>query len=624
MPELRTNSTELTVKSEQFQVIYESANPHYFTVRFNSMNQDFFIPAGCDSFEKKDLFINQVDFQNEVFTDFVRLSFKYRSNLWDKTYYLDIYDSHIEFYYDLFGTHRISDLHFFEGINVDGFEEHYFTKHFNDHKVTPYREYSTASPVNFKKVFNPEPNVYHKQYFDFFEYSQISVNSDFIDYCGGNFFFNPGIFCFLISQNLSEGWLSLGLAVKPGQYFFSEYEYIGGAEFGLNLNYCGLHQVDGAFRTPKIIIHPGNTEEETLKKYITYLKDKCLVPQKKRAFHDWWRGPIISGIGHQCYQADLFRVRSPRERPRDLAGYFMCTQVNYTDFVSRLDSYHLAWKILVIDVKWYINAGLKQIDVGRWPDMRGFVDKLHKRGKKALIWWGPWKTEGWDVSECIVYSTEDCGSHQNCPGRFSKFGEVYDGVKLAPDITLTSVQKKVRQQLEYLLGNNDKCIDLDGLKLDHTAETPALYGLKFPKRSKQLYGVELLRYYHTFLYDTVKEIKNDALVVGQSPNPYFTDCIDMIRLGDTYSHTRDSIVDQMSFRHKMATIVDPSWLIDMDGWPMPSLKALHEYAEFQVIHGVPSLYYATHLDTTGEAIPKHEWEHIRKLWDQYVDMGAKP
>jgi len=618
MPELKIDQNKLVITSVLFSVIYKSTRPHHFTVHLSSMTQDFFIPASCDSLEQRDLNIALVDFRDNVFPNFVRLSFKYKSSLWEKIYYLDIYDSHIEFYYDLFGKHRISNLHFFEGISALGFEEHYFTKHFNDRKTTPYREYSVASPVNFKKVFNPEPNVYSKQYFEFFEYSQISVNSDFVDYCGGNFLFNPGILCFSISKKPLQEWLSLGIAVKSGEYLFSDFEYIGGAGFGLNLNYCGLLEVKDHFRTPKVVMHPGKTEIETLEKYVTSLRNWRLVSQPRhRTFPNWWYGPIICPVGYQYYQTDLFRVRSPKERPPDLAGYFMCTQVNYEHFVNLIDRYNLDWKILIIDVKWFINAGLKIVDIGRWPNMRGFVQKLHDRGKKVLIWWGPWDTEGWNVSECITYSEAACGNYRNRPGRFSKFDKLTSGTKMAPDITLPSVKEKVKRQLERLLGSENDGIDLDGLKLDHTAATPSGYGLQFPKGSKQLYGVEMLRYYHEFLFKTVKHIKSDALIIGQSSNPYFIDCIDMIRLGDTYCHTRNSVVGQMSFRHKMVKIVNPYWLIDMDNWPMPSLTAFHEYAEFQVQHGVPSLYYATHIDTTGEKIPAAEFERIRVLWEQY-------
>jgi len=272
---------------------------------------------------------------------------------------------------------------------------------------------------------------------------------------------------------------------------------------------------------------------------------------------------------------------------------------------------------MLIDVKWFINAGRKIVDIGRWPDMRRFVDNIHGRGKKVLIWWSPWDTEGWCKEDCITFSYAACGKQLNRPGKLVKLDAVTDGIKLAPDITIPRVREAIASQLLQLLGKEGT--DIDGLKIDHCAATPGVFGMVFPAGSQQLFGIELMRYYQSYLYETVKTIKPDALVVGQSANPYFADCIDMIRLGDTYSRTRESIVGMMAFRAQMAKAANREWLIDMDGWPMPSVTALSEYTAFQVSTGVPTLCYVSHLDTTGDVIPAEVLLHIRTQWDQYVN-----
>jgi hypothetical protein len=61
-------------------------------------------------------------------------------------------------------------------------------------------------------------------------------------------------------------------------------------------------------------------------------------------------------------------------------------------------------------------------------------------------------------------------------------------------------------------------------------------------------------------------------------------------------------------------VADPNWLIDTDGWPMPSLSALREYVAVQPTLGVPSLYYASHLDTTGEELADADFALIRRAW----------
>jgi hypothetical protein len=617
MPHLDERDDEIVITARKFSVAYNRDDPHFFTVVLPFLSQKFFIPAGCDSVEKMDLNRSLIEVKCQASRDRVQMELHYVSSLWRKTYFIVVFDDHLSFFYEVVGCHSLSTVRFFEGIWESGFTEDFFTVHFNDRKRTPYREYSSASPVGFDVVFTPEPNVYDRRYSESFESALISVNSDFQDYRGGNFYFNPGILCFLVSSNDRRSWLSLGLAVPPGEHLFSDYEYIGGTHFGLSLNYCNARSVDGTFRTPQVVMFVGGNEVATLGAYVQHLQKEQLTPAPASQKESWWRGPIICPVGHQYYQTDLFRVRSPKERSEDTAGYFACTQVNCEEFVRRIDEGGLDWRIFVIDVKWFINAGQKAVDIGRWPDMRGFVDNIHKRGKRVIIWWSPWDTEGWCKEDCITFSSGACGEQLNRPGKLVKWDKVMDGVKLAPDITLPRVREMVTLQLKALLGSEG--MDIDGLKIDHSAATPGVFGLVFPTGSQQLYGIELMRYYQSYLYDTVKAIKSDALVIGQAANPYFADCIDMVRLGDTYSRLRDSIVDMMRFRAQMARLANPGWLIDMDGWPMPSVAALREYASFQTDTGVPTFCYVSHLDTTGDAIPPELLSQIRIQWDEYIN-----
>lgn len=614
---VKSQKDKLFVKSKSFSVVYDKQNPNYFTVEFQTLKQQFLIPASCDSLDSFDLNSSVNSFNYQDFNTHVKCEFAGQSNLWNKTYFLEIYPEHLEFYYELRGTNSIDTLRFFEGVFENEYSpQFYLTKHFNDHKTTPYRDYSEASNVGFKKIFNPEPNTYNKQIFNYFEYSQISANSD-LDYCGGNFIFNPGILCFLITSESEKEWISLGLNVPAGEYYFSEYEYIGGEKFGLNLNYWGAFNVESKFQSPKVIITSGKSKHSVLQRYVEILKNSGNIFFNDKQPVSWWRGPIVCGWGHQCYKADLFRIRSPKDRTKDSAAYFMSTQAHYEEFINALDAHHLDWKILIIDGKWTISAGYKEVDIGRWQNMRDFVEKLHRRGKRVLVWWGLWDTEGLDLEECITYSAELCGSKVNRPGRFAKFGNIPDGAKIAPDATLSSFRNKIAASLKQLLGNGPEDFNLDGIKIDHAAAVPGLYGMKFPPNSQRIYGIELLKNYQKYIYDTAKKIKSDALIIGQSANPYFADCADMLRLGDIYPTNHD-VIQQMIFRAEMVEIANPHWLKDMDCWPLPSLKALDEYLSIQPKIGVPSLYYSTHLDTTGEKIPDECFQNLKLLWDKYL------
>lgn len=418
---------------------------------------------------------------------------------------------------------------------------------------------------------------------------------------------------FAVAGALNEEWLALGLAVEPGQHLFSEFEYLGGATFALNLNCWGVPRVAESFRLPAVVLVPGHSGEHALGRYVDVLGDAGLVRRPARTESDWWHRPIVCGWGHQCYQGDLFRVRSGPERPPDNAAYTLSTQATYRDIVETLDRHNLPWGTLVIDARWFLAGGLKNLDVGRWPDLRGFVDMLHQRGRRVLLWWSPWDPEGIPEHECVRYLPDDA-CRQNRPGRLSKFGPPQPGKKIAVDVTLPVVQERIRQQVRTALSSEPGCWNADGFKIDHVSAAPGIFGMLFPQESRRLFGVEAAHDVLSLIYSTAKNVKPDALVVGQSPNPYFADVQDMVRLGDIYAHHAATVLPEMHFRAGMAHIADPGCLIDTDGWPMPSLPAWREYVREQPHIGVPSLCYVTHLDTTGEAFNDNDYALIRETW----------
>ncbi|MGH3328958.1 MAG: TIM-barrel domain-containing protein [Streptomycetales bacterium] len=543
-----------------------------------------------------------------------RLTWTAKSTLWTKRYHLDVHAGHVEFHAEVQGSGDVEAIRFFDAIPDADFRGHFaLTKHFNDKGETVAREYATGSPAVFRRVFCPEPNSYARQYFRSYEKAQISVNAD-LDYCGGNFAANPGPLCFCVAAEPEREWVAFGLAVEPGEHLFSEYAYLGGEDFALTLNSWGARRVEGGFRTPRLIMVPGATAEQALARYVEVLRRSGLAPRVSRQQPSWWSRPIVCGWGHQCYQADLFRIRSTSERPPDNAVYTLSTQANYRDFVERLDAHDLPWGTLIIDARWFLAGGLKNVDEGRWPDLRGFIDAQHRRGKRVLLWWGPWDPEGVPAEQCVRYLPGERPSRQNRPGRLAKFGTPIPGKKLAVDITLPAVRERIREQVRRLLGSGPDGYNADGFKIDHLSAVPGIYDMAFPDGSRRLFGIEAAHEYLALLYETAKDVRSDAVLIGQSPNPYLADVQDVLRLGDIYTHHPDSVVPEMTFRAAMARIADPDWLIDTDGWPMPSLAAFREYVGVQPTLGVPSLYYATHLDTTGEAFTGEDYARIRRAW----------
>lgn len=529
---------------------------------------------------------------------------------WHKRYLLRVGASHARLSVQAAGAGQVDSLRYLSRVDAKGFRLHNtLTKHFNDHARTQAAHYAHGSPIGFERVVCPEPNSYARSASAPHEYAQISVNAD-LDYRGGNFMANPGLLAFaLVGHDAS--W-ALGLAPSPGGYLFSELEYLGGEDFQLRANLWGAVQAEGSFEPPSLLIAPGSGPEGALSAYAGALRALPGHADAPAPAHDWWRQPIVSGWGHQCYQADLFRVRAS-ERPPDNAAYTLCTQLNYLDIARIMQERQVPFGTLIVDARWFQSGGLKDVDRGRWPDLRGFVDAQHRAGRKVLLWWGPWDGAGVANEECVRWFPED-QTQENRPGRLAKFGTPRPGAKLGVDVSLPAVRERVRRQVHAALSSGPGALNADGLKIDHLSAAPGMYGMRFPAGSARLFGIEAARSMQELIYTAAKEAKGDALVLGQSPNPYFAGVQDAVRLGDVYSHDADSVLDEMAFRAAMTRIACPDTLIDTDGWPMPSRRAWREWVQAQPGLGVPSLYYATHLDTTGEELTAGDFADLRRAW----------
>jgi hypothetical protein len=164
----------------------------------------------------------------------------------------------------------------------------------------------------------------------------------------------------------------------------------------------------------------------------------------------------------------------------------------------------------------------------------------------------------------------------------------------------------LREVVLRMLGGDG--LDADGLKVDFTARTPAGRALTPPGGT---WGIALLHELLAVVYGAAKDAKPDALVITHTPHPSFVDVTDMIRLNDMIS---GDVVEQMTARAEIVRAACPELPIDTDDWRVPNKREWRAFLERKPELGVPSLYYATHIDNTGEELDEDDYAALRRVW----------
>jgi hypothetical protein len=447
----------------------------------------------------------------------------------------------------------------------------------------------------FRRLFNPEPNTLDSNYLS-------PATGSVIDLTGAplpgkrHWFFTPPPLCFALSS--SDGWVGMGVEAQPGQNLYSEYRYHSGDGFWLSLSYDGETQVRGRTVLPGIGFHFGRGECAVLSAHTESLRRQGMAPDLHRSRPDWWHRPMFCGWGAQCARA---ADRWGRESPTAFLASLrhapdFARQSEYETFLRDLSSHGLRPGSVVIDDKWQQSYGDNVVDAEKWPDLPGFIARRHREGQHVLLWLKAWDREGVPDDECIANAA---------------------GLPLAVDPTNPAFERRLRASVERMLSPSG--YDADGFKIDFTHRVPVGPLLRVHDHSR---GLELMQRYLGLIYSEAKRVKPDALIVTHAPHPYLAGVTDMIRLNDMLDLTRlddpragTDIRRTLTHRAAIARIGCPDALIDTDNWPVRNRALWREYIRVQPEFGVPSLYFSTHIDLTGEALEEDDYQLIREAWN---------
>jgi hypothetical protein len=423
----------------------------------------------------------------------------------------------------------------------------------------------------------------------------------------GSWFFTPAPFLYAAARPAvgdalappNGPWLTFGLEPEPGEANFNGFSWRAADRgFGLVLDYEGKTAVAGRWTTPRLVIAFADDPYEAIARQHTSLARGAPAPgapAEPPATPAWWRQPMFCGWGAQ---GALARADG---RPLSAAPAY-ATERSYDGFLAALDREGVTPGTIVIDDKWQRQYGTNEPDTEKWPDLAGWIARRRAGDQRVLLWYRAWATEGLPAEICVRNAL---------------------GEPIGVDPTHPHGEVAIRRGVRSILAAD--ALDADGLKIDFTARTPTGASTEHHGGA---WGVELLRRLMDIVADEARSLKPDVLLIGHTPNRLIAPSVDMLRLNDALRlddpHQPVDIVPQMRYRAAVVRAACPHHLIDTDDWCAPSLAAWRAYAEVKSTLGVPALYYATHIDLTGEPLEPADYELLRRTWAEYRHREGLP
>ena len=527
----------------------------------NRLMAELFLLFSCHQTGGRDVSGTLSDWQAREIPGGYALTAELDSTVWQrKRISLTLLEDRLIYAPAVEGQGRIDDLElfsgFYTGCNARHSNARFYSGFFGD------------------SLFNPEPDGREVYAHPVEERALIDLTGVPIPGRHG-WFFTPPPFCFVLRSG--DTCMTLGIAAKPGKHTFSEVEYTGGSGQGLLLRYDGYTAVAGDYALPEAHLIFGGDEYALLREFCkAEAMPRPALPQPA-----WWSRPIFCGWGAQSALSQDHHVPAPA----------LSNQRFYEEFTASLDDKGIDPGTIVIDDKWQASYGLNDVDTEKWPDMKGFIARMHAKGRKVLLWLKAWDPQGVDPALCV---------------------RDFRGAAQAIDPENPAYAALFSAACRFML--SPEGLDADGFKIDFTARIPTCPGCR---HAGEHWGLELMRDYLAMVHDSAKAVKADALIMCHCPHPYLADKADMIRLNDV--NIGRPVCPQMLHRAKVARAALPGHLIDTDNWPMPNKQAWLDYVRLQPQLGVPSLYYLWHMDNSPEEITDADLDTVRAAWKEWRD-----
>lgn len=531
--------------------------------------------GSLDTLEGPDETVGDVVVTRRPDGDGVLVEVSCRSTRWvGRTTYLRCTETRLEYWTVVRGEGRILSAHLFGGRRLP-------------------RGY-LPSGSGLHTVVSPNPDHPRRVARSAVEPAVIGVVGEGSEPGVGRWLFTPAPWCYAVCREPAandvdppEGeWAGIGLVAPIGEQTFTTFHYDPVTDgFSLRLEYEGHTAVAGEFRTPTVVVDFGHANPyQAFAAHTALLRERRLLPERRETL-DRWLQPLFCGWGAQSWLAVERRGVAPE----------YATQQAYDEFLAVLTDNGVLPGTVVVDDKWQDRYATCRPDTRKWPDLRRWIDRRHGVGQSVLLWWKAWDTEGAPADACVRTS---------------------DGVPVALDPESPSGRELIEDAVRYMLGADG--LDADGFKVDFTARTPSGAGLTHAGPS---WGAALLHELLAVVYDTAKAVKPTACVITHAANPAFADVTDLIRLNDVLMldapEPQTTVAPHMAYRAEVVRAACPGTPIDTDGWMMPNRLDWLDWTRRQPDVGVPALYYATHVDHSGEPLLPEDLAEVGRLWAEY-------
>jgi hypothetical protein len=375
--------------------------------------------------------------------------------------------------------------------------------------------------------------------------------------------FGPPPFCYPLRLRQNGTWMSVALETTLDRMQFHEFivqpDTAGRPMFVTGYHGCPeIGNAHEAFETPTVCLRFGARDEfAALRGHADGLVAAGRLPKVQRTPVSWHRGIMVCGWENQ-YQMYL-------ASKRQITPQSVCTQAVYEAHVAALDRAGIDFDMLTIDCGWHRLEGDWFVDPERWPDLRGFVDRLHQRGRRVILW--ICHRKGTLPDDALGWITDPAGKRHD-------FIDPYNEKWLA----------HIRGCFETMLGSGPGGYAADGIKLDFTGDVP---GSGRQQAVKIMHGMEYLHAQFKAIHDAAKRVRSDCLLDFQVANPHFAELYDMTRLND-FLLQYELTYGIMETRARIAEAVGFGALVDTDGSRDPG------YLRNAYKLGNPSLLLSNH------------------------------